>query len=121
MVTRRWTCLLPSERVAAAKRFWVAASSVIKWVGEFARRAAGRRVRSAVTSPTSCRGQSRLAAGARCHFTLRGLVAELAERGGKEIGRASWRERVCQYVSISVVAASLKKKRRETWRRKPRY
>src|SRR3546814_5398933 len=83
MVTRRWTCLLPSERVAAAKRFWVAASSVIKWVGEFARRAAGRRVRSAVTSPTSCRGQSRLAAGARCHFTLRGLVAELAERGGK--------------------------------------
>src|SRR3546814_18299662 len=28
----------------------------------------------------------------------------------KEIGRASWRERVCQYVSISVVAGSLKKK-----------
>src|SRR3546814_10651189 len=26
-----------------------------------------------------------------------------------EIGRASWRERVCQYVSISVVAVSLKK------------
>src|SRR3546814_9631581 len=30
--------------------------------------------------------------------------------GGKEIGRASSRERVCQYVSISVVAVSLKKK-----------
>src|SRR3546814_16663646 len=28
------------------------------------------------------------------------------------IGRASCRERVCQYVSISVVAVSLKKKRR---------
>src|SRR3546814_18870762 len=28
----------------------------------------------------------------------------------KEIGRASWRERVCQYVKISVVALSLKKK-----------
>src|SRR3546814_14712965 len=28
-----------------------------------------------------------------------------------EIGRASCRERVCQYVSISVVAVSLKKKR----------
>src|SRR3546814_12078386 len=29
---------------------------------------------------------------------------------GQEIGRASCRERVCQYVSISVVAVSLKKK-----------
>src|SRR3546814_12452759 len=27
-----------------------------------------------------------------------------------EIGKASWRERVCQYVSISVVAVYLKKK-----------
>src|SRR3546814_13901958 len=27
-----------------------------------------------------------------------------------EIGRASWRERVCQYVWISVVAVSIKKK-----------
>src|SRR3546814_16667597 len=30
--------------------------------------------------------------------------------GAVEIGRASCRERVCQYVSISVVAVSLKKK-----------
>src|SRR3546814_14802404 len=30
--------------------------------------------------------------------------------GGREIGRASCRERVCQYVSISVVPVSLKKK-----------
>src|SRR3546814_19473632 len=30
-----------------------------------------------------------------------------------EIGRASCRERVCQYVSISVVAASLKKKKKK--------
>src|SRR3546814_15495514 len=29
---------------------------------------------------------------------------------GKQIGRASCRERVCQYVSISVVAVALKKK-----------
>src|SRR3546814_14355387 len=29
---------------------------------------------------------------------------------GAEIGRASWRERVCQYVYISVVGVSLKKK-----------
>src|SRR3546814_19553671 len=31
---------------------------------------------------------------------------------GLEIGRASCRERVCQYVSIAVVAVSLKKKQR---------
>src|SRR3546814_18850001 len=31
--------------------------------------------------------------------------------GQSEIGRASCRERVCQYVSISVVAVSLKKKK----------
>src|SRR3546814_17853824 len=31
-----------------------------------------------------------------------------------EIGRASCRERVCQYVSISVVAVSLKKKKKQT-------
>src|SRR3546814_19200749 len=33
-----------------------------------------------------------------------------ASHVGMEIGRASCRERVCQYVSISVVAVSLKKK-----------
>src|SRR3546814_20759884 len=31
--------------------------------------------------------------------------------GAEEIGRASWRERVCQYVSIAVVAVSIKKKK----------
>src|SRR3546814_17294974 len=31
-------------------------------------------------------------------------------QNGPEIGRASWRERVCQYVKISVEAVSLKKK-----------
>src|SRR3546814_16869315 len=30
----------------------------------------------------------------------------------EQIGRASWRERVCQYVSISVVAVTLQKKYR---------
>src|SRR3546814_14615504 len=33
-----------------------------------------------------------------------------AETAGDQIGRASCRERVCKYVSISVVAVSLKKK-----------
>src|SRR3546814_17653123 len=30
-------------------------------------------------------------------------------KGDREIGRASWRERVCQFVLFSVVAVSLKK------------
>src|SRR3546814_18250996 len=30
-----------------------------------------------------------------------------------ELGRASWRERVCQYVTISVVAVSLKKQKKK--------
>src|SRR3546814_13780447 len=41
---------------------------------------------------------------------LRCLLAADAETLHQEIGRASCRERVCQYVSISVVAVSLKKK-----------
>src|SRR3546814_11037842 len=36
--------------------------------------------------------------------------ARLRAWAGQEIGRASCRERVCQYVSISGVAVSLKKK-----------
>src|SRR3546814_14577309 len=35
---------------------------------------------------------------------------QIKKRGLGEIGRASWRERVCQYVESSVVAVSLKKK-----------
>src|SRR3546814_14726943 len=39
------------------------------------------------------------------------LRMEVVGRPGEKIGRASCRERVCQYVSISVVAVSLKKKK----------
>src|SRR3546814_10358885 len=39
------------------------------------------------------------------------MFAELADEPTLEIGSASCRERVCQYVSISVVAVSLTKKR----------
>src|SRR3546814_15421188 len=40
---------------------------------------------------------------------------DAAQRRGdrRKIGRASCRERVCQYVSISVVAVSLKKKKKD--------
>src|SRR3546814_16396685 len=37
------------------------------------------------------------------------VVGVIAGEGLEQIGRASWRERVCQYVLISVVAVSLKK------------
>src|SRR3546814_16138591 len=59
-----------------------------------------------------------------CHDTLTLMIHSLdgncaistawiiPPAGRREIGRASCRERVCQYVSISVVAVSLKKKRR---------
>src|SRR3546814_15584466 len=43
---------------------------------------------------------------------LKTAAAEAGKLMGK-IGRASCRERVCQYVEISVVAGSLKKKRGE--------
>src|SRR3546814_12226461 len=45
---------------------------------------------------------------------LRLVHVEGARRPGEVIGRASCRERVCQYVSISVVAVSLKKKTKIT-------
>src|SRR3546814_16600364 len=38
------------------------------------------------------------------------LEGEIDRLNADQIGRASWRERVCQYVSISVVAVSFKKK-----------
>src|SRR3546814_15927323 len=51
-------------------------------------------------------GPRRRAADMHGARTAQRLAA--AELG--EIGRASWRERVCQYVEISVVDVSLKKK-----------
>src|SRR3546814_17883624 len=38
------------------------------------------------------------------------LSADMIEEGEQQIGRASGRERGCQYVTISVVAGELKKK-----------
>src|SRR3546814_17846042 len=52
----------------------------------------------------------------QCELSYVGLVPDLAGQGHgswlmahAQIGRASWRERVCPYVLISVVAVSLKK------------
>src|SRR3546814_13514383 len=63
-------------------------------------------------------GQLRLSDGVRiARLTqevppaLAGTVYDVVAQGlGEQIGRASCRERVCQYVYISVVAVSLKKK-----------
>src|SRR3546814_20911151 len=41
---------------------------------------------------------------------LDGMMGRLGERMKAQIGRASCRERVCQYVQISVVAAAFKQK-----------
>src|SRR3546814_14378803 len=46
-------------------------------------------------------------------FAEQGITLAMDEinASGGEIGRASWRERVCQYVSIWVVGVSLKKQK----------
>src|SRR3546814_16719408 len=49
-----------------------------------------------------------------CRSAVALLRRMRSERLALEIGRASCRERVCQYVSFSVVAVSLKKKKEET-------
>src|SRR3546814_13691061 len=41
------------------------------------------------------------------------VFANYDDRGGEQIGRASCRERVCQYVVIWVVAVSMKKKQQQ--------
>src|SRR3546814_16596531 len=43
-------------------------------------------------------------------FRQHAVIPTMIDRIKIQIGRASCRERVCQYVSISVVAGSLKKK-----------
>src|SRR3546814_13011977 len=76
---------------------------------------AGRQVRRAVAHRRELEGRRRRGAG---HGGDRGLVerlvgvvdGDLPAAVGHQIGRASCRERVCQYVEVSVVAVSLKKK-----------
>src|SRR3546814_20309083 len=47
--------------------------------------------------------------GRRRHAVFQQLFEQRIVEIGDQIGRASCRERVCQYVSISVVAVSIKK------------
>src|SRR3546814_14195985 len=62
------------------------------------------RLMNRASSPAASAGASRATASIRTGSQL--VRSALA----KSIGRASCRERVCQYVSISEVAVSLKKK-----------
>src|SRR3546814_20317173 len=56
------------------------------------------------------RGEFGAEARGACRFVDDQAAAGLFHRRLDQIGRASCRERVCQYVYISVVAVSLKKK-----------
>lgn len=80
------------SRHEAAARFGVAPSSAIKWVQRF--RAPGSVAPGQIGGhrPKTLRGEHRdwLLERTRTDFTLRGLVAELAERGVKVDYRSVW-------------------------------
>lgn len=81
------------SRHQAAARFGVAASTVIKWVQRVRRTGSVAPGRMGGHRPKKIQGADRDWLLARCRerdFTIRGLVAELAERG-LEVGyRAVW-------------------------------
>ena len=81
------------SRHQAAVRFGVAVSSAIKWVQRFRRTGSAAPGRMGGHKPKAIAGAHREWLVARCRardFTLRGLVAELAERGLKVDYRSVW-------------------------------
>lgn len=80
------------SRHAAAARFGVAASSAIKWVQRYRATGSVAPSRMGGHKPRVLRGEPRdwLLERARHDFTLRGLVAELAERGIRVDYRQVW-------------------------------
>src|SRR3546814_19414462 len=78
-----------------------------------------------IVAPRHISGKTRRAARRRARpevpprrVSRRSWAPDRSRRGRSpprraEIGRASWRERVCQFEEISVVAESLKKKRHQ--------
>ena len=72
------------SRQAAARRFGVAASTVINWVRQFQREGHVEPGQMGGHKPKAISGEHRIWLITRCSsgdFTLRGLVAELSERG----------------------------------------
>jgi transposase len=81
------------SRHQAAARFGVAASSAIKWVQRFRRTGSAAPGQMGGHKPRAIAGAHRDWLIERCRardFTLRGLVAELAERGLKVDYRSVW-------------------------------
>ena len=80
------------SRHEAAARFGVAASSAIKWVCRFRETGSVAPGQIGGHKPRILRGEHRdwLLERATRDFTLRGLVAELAERGVKVDYRSVW-------------------------------
>jgi putative transposase len=81
------------SRHQAAARFGVAVSSAIKWVQRFRRTGSAAPGQMGGHKPKAIAGAHRDWLIERCRsrdFTLRGLVAELAERGLKVDYRSVW-------------------------------
>ena len=80
------------SRHEAAARYGVAASSTIKWVRRFRDTGSVAPAQIGGYKPRTLRGEHRdwLLDRASRDFTLRGLVAELAERGVKVDYRSVW-------------------------------
>jgi len=77
----------------AAAQFAVAVSSAVRWVQRFRQTGSAAAAQMGGYKPKAIRGEHRDWLMERCHsrdFTLRGLVAELAERGLKVDYRSVW-------------------------------
>jgi transposase len=81
------------SRHAAARRFGVAASTVINWVRQFRREGHVEPGQMGGHKPKAISGEHRIWLISRCSsgdFTLRGLVAELSERGLRADYHSVW-------------------------------
>jgi len=81
------------SRRAAAKRFGLGVSTVINWLRRVRETGSARPGRMGGHKPKKIAGEHRVWLLARCRerdFTLRGLVAELGERGLKVDYRSVW-------------------------------
>jgi putative transposase len=81
------------SRRAAAKRFGLGVSTVVNWMRRMRERGSVRPGQMGGHKPKKIAGDHRVWLLARCRerdFTLRGLVAELAERGLQVDYRSVW-------------------------------
>src|SRR3546814_14040685 len=101
--------LFRSHHPGSVRRVVAGKARVIAKLTELRVAAAADRLRRINDAEEIRNGQSN---GVLCNIQVDVESLSVAQRnGGLKIGRASCRERVCQYVSILVVAVSLKKKK----------